>query len=209
MLTTLHGSLQPVLSLHPLHTPFLIHPECCIMCRSLWAEEHHTMPASDPCICCSSAYCLLWAGCVPGFMLSCHACAVLQGRAHPGLLGSYEVERRSVALANTALSVSNWEQALRVPKALGLDPQAADLLQAAVLSRPASMLPQGMCSQVCPNSEDCEAPLHLWDSQMYPVDPLPIMQCAGWGRMLQPHFRREPKFIVCRLRQDVAASLMR
>ncbi len=68
---------------------------------------------------------------------------MLQGRAHPGLLSSYEVERRAVALANTALSVSNWEQALRVPKALGLDPQAADLLQAAVLSRPASLLPQG------------------------------------------------------------------
>ncbi len=68
---------------------------------------------------------------------------MLQGRAHPGLLGSYELERRAVALANTALSVSNWEQALRVPKALGLDPQAADLLQAAVQSRPASLLPQG------------------------------------------------------------------
>ncbi len=68
---------------------------------------------------------------------------MLQGRAHPELLDSYEQERRAVALANTALSVSNWEQALRVPKALGLDPQAADLLQAAVTSRPASLLPQG------------------------------------------------------------------
>jgi len=68
---------------------------------------------------------------------------VLQGKAHPSLLSTYEPERRAVALANTALSVSNWEQALKVPKALGLDPQAADLLQAAVMSRPASLLPQG------------------------------------------------------------------
>ena len=41
--------------------------------------------------------------------------AVLQGRAHTGLLGTYEPERRAVMLTNTALSVSNWEQALEVP----------------------------------------------------------------------------------------------
>lgn len=48
-----------------------------------------------------------------------------------------------MALANTALSVSNWQQALKVPAALGLDPRAAKLLQAAVASRPASLLPPG------------------------------------------------------------------
>ena len=70
-------------------------------------------------------------------------CAVLQGRADPSLLGSYQHERKPVALANTALSVSNWQQALKVPAALGLDSRAANLLQAAVASRPASLLPPG------------------------------------------------------------------
>lgn len=41
--------------------------------------------------------------------------AVLQGRAHTGLLGTYKPERRAVMLTKTALSVSNWEQALEVP----------------------------------------------------------------------------------------------
>ena len=44
-----------------------------------------------------------------------HGGAVLQGRAHTGLLGTCEPERRAVMLTNTALSVSNWEQALEVP----------------------------------------------------------------------------------------------
>ena len=87
---------------------------------------------------------------------------MLQGRAHPNLLSSYEVERRAVALANTALSVSNWEQALRVPKALGLDPQAADLLQAAVLSRPASLLPQGMHGHFSQTSRYSKAFVRPW-----------------------------------------------
>ena len=70
-------------------------------------------------------------------------CAVLQGKAHASLLRTYEPERKAVALANTALSVTNWEQALKVPRALGLDPRAAALLQAAVSSGPASLLPKG------------------------------------------------------------------
>ena len=40
--------------------------------------------------------------------------AVLQGR-HTGLLGTYQPERRVVALPKIALSVPNWEQALEVP----------------------------------------------------------------------------------------------
>ena len=70
-------------------------------------------------------------------------CAVLQGKAQASLLGTYEPERKAVARANTALSVSNWEQALKVPRALGLDPRAAALLQAAVSSGPASLFPRG------------------------------------------------------------------
>jgi len=68
------------------------------------------------------------------------ACA---GRAGPGLLATYEAERRPVALANTALSVANFRDAVRVPAALGLDPRAANLLHAAVTSWPASLLPSG------------------------------------------------------------------
>lgn len=68
---------------------------------------------------------------------------MLQGKADPRLLATYEHERRPVALANTALSVSNWQQALKVPTAMGLDPRAADILQAVVMSKPASLLPQG------------------------------------------------------------------
>lgn len=54
--------------------------------------------------------------------------AVLRGAASEQLLSSYESERRPIAQANTALSVSNWHEAVRVPSALGLDPRAADLL---------------------------------------------------------------------------------
>ena len=39
-----------------------------------------------------------------------------------------QTERRPVAEANTALSVSNWHEAIRVPQALGLDPRAANLV---------------------------------------------------------------------------------
>ncbi len=78
-----------------------------------------------------------------GMVKTEHGGAVLHKRAHTGLLGTYEPERRAVALANTALSVSNWEQALKVPQALGLDPRAATFLQAAVSSGPASLLPRG------------------------------------------------------------------
>lgn len=42
--------------------------------------------------------------------------------------------------ANTKLSVANFEEAMRVPKALGLDPAAADLL-ASVSSTAHRLLP--------------------------------------------------------------------
>ena len=47
--------------------------------------------------------------------------------------------------ANTKLSVANFEEALRVPKALGLDPAAADLL--ATASSTAHQLFPGRLSQ--------------------------------------------------------------
>ncbi|KAI8463562.1 MAG: hypothetical protein J3K34DRAFT_526882, partial [Monoraphidium minutum] len=62
--------------------------------------------------------------------------AVVRGAASPDLLASYEAERRPVALANTALSVKNWGEAVRVPGALGLHPAAANLLSDAAAAAP-------------------------------------------------------------------------
>ena len=47
--------------------------------------------------------------------------------------------------ANTELSVANFGEAMRVPKALGLDPAAADLL-ASASSAAFSFLPGGTTS---------------------------------------------------------------
>lgn len=69
--------------------------------------------------------------------------AVLKGTASPTLLASYQAERKPVAQANTDLSVANWHEAVKVPKVLGLDPRAANLLNAAVASGPISLLPSG------------------------------------------------------------------
>lgn len=69
--------------------------------------------------------------------------AVLKGTASPKLLESYQAERKPVAQANTDLSVANWHEAVRVPRVLGLDPRAANLLNAVVSSGPMSLLPQG------------------------------------------------------------------
>lgn len=62
--------------------------------------------------------------------------AVVHGAVPASLLRSYETERRPVALANTALSVANWHQAVRVPVALGLDPQMATKFNRAVAAAP-------------------------------------------------------------------------
>ncbi|GLC41790.1 hypothetical protein PLESTB_001702100 [Pleodorina starrii] len=66
--------------------------------------------------------------------------AVLRGMAGGELLGSYESERRPIALANTALSVRNWGEATRVPAALGLDPRVANAVNSLVTN--AAPLPQ-------------------------------------------------------------------
>ena len=69
--------------------------------------------------------------------------AVLKGTASSQLLDSYQAERRPVAQANTDLSVTNWHEAVKVPKVLGLDPRAANLLNTLVGSGPMSLLPSG------------------------------------------------------------------
>lgn len=51
--------------------------------------------------------------------------AVLHGRARPTLLASYARERRAAAHVTLQRSLDNLEDALRVPKALGFDPERA------------------------------------------------------------------------------------
>ena len=103
---------------------------------------------------------------------------MVRGGAQEDLLGSYEAERRAVAAANTALSVANWEEALKVPRALGLDPAAAQLLHRAVSSSAASLLPPGVLpSTLYPKSKAVN----------YPIRPKPacwhnLPQCTrSWG----------------------------
>lgn len=47
-----------------------------------------------------------------------------------------QVERRAIAQANARLSIANWGEAVSIPSALGLSPQAADLLNTLVSSAP-------------------------------------------------------------------------
>ena len=56
-----------------------------------------------------------------------------------------QAERKPVALANTALSVSNWKEAIRVPQALGLDPNAANIASSVAAVAP---LPHGMAKSL-------------------------------------------------------------
>ncbi|KAK9842673.1 hypothetical protein WJX74_000512 [Apatococcus lobatus] len=58
--------------------------------------------------------------------------AAVQGQAGGDLLQSYSAERRPIAQANADLSVANFQDAIRVPQALGLDPRAANFLHSAV-----------------------------------------------------------------------------
>eukprot|EP00878_Enallax_costatus_P040428 GHUV01046658.1.p1 GENE.GHUV01046658.1~~GHUV01046658.1.p1 ORF type:complete len:242 (-),score=74.61 GHUV01046658.1:239-964(-) len=62
--------------------------------------------------------------------------AVLSCTASHSLIDSYQPERQPVAKANTNLSISNWQEAIRVPQALGLDPQAASLVNQLVSGAP-------------------------------------------------------------------------
>ncbi|KAG0583412.1 hypothetical protein KC19_3G134100 [Ceratodon purpureus] len=74
--------------------------------------------------------------------------AVLKERASKTLLSTYEVERQPVAKANTALSVANFNAALAVPAALGLDPSAARIVHGAINSRVGMLFPKKLQSAV-------------------------------------------------------------
>eukprot|EP00850_Spirogloea_muscicola_P013479 SM000091S24637 [mRNA] locus=s91:399278:402669:- [translate_table: standard] len=66
---------------------------------------------------------------------------VHQGLAPEALLDTYDAERRPVASTNASLSVANYEAALAVPRALGLDPAAAALLHSTLMHGPLRYLP--------------------------------------------------------------------
>ncbi|KAK1575307.1 hypothetical protein Q3G72_004358 [Acer saccharum] len=52
--------------------------------------------------------------------------SVVKGLAPSSILHTYEIERKQIAVFNTALSVQNFKAAMAVPSALGLDPTVAN-----------------------------------------------------------------------------------
>ncbi|KAI3516043.1 hypothetical protein L1887_14952 [Cichorium endivia] len=67
--------------------------------------------------------------------------AVLKGIASMSILSTYEMERRPIALFNTALSIQNFEAAMAVPAALGLDPTIANSLHQVINNTVGTILP--------------------------------------------------------------------
>ncbi|CAM8880765.1 unnamed protein product [Rhodiola kirilowii] len=70
--------------------------------------------------------------------------SVLKGIAPSSLLGTYETERKPIAIFNTQLSVQNFRAAMEVPAALGLDPVIANSVHQAFNSGIGSVLPSGI-----------------------------------------------------------------
>ena len=60
------------------------------------------------------------------------------------LLRTYEAERKPIAEANSALSMYNFDSAMRIPSALGLSPKAANAVSKLLAKSPASILPRRM-----------------------------------------------------------------
>ncbi|CAM9420896.1 unnamed protein product, partial [Discosporangium mesarthrocarpum] len=70
--------------------------------------------------------------------------AIYHGTCNPGILKSYEEERRPVAVRNCALSVHNYRRSLRVAKTLGVDP---DLAKSPTLMQVRILLKKGTVTQ--------------------------------------------------------------
>ncbi len=96
---------------------------CCILCHR-WRQE--------ACLLVQDAHNLAWK-----------LAAVIKGRADGKLLQSYGAERRPIAQANADLSVANFQDAIKIPQALGLDPRAANFLHSTISSIPAALVPAG------------------------------------------------------------------
>ncbi|XP_071715943.1 uncharacterized protein [Rutidosis leptorrhynchoides] len=67
--------------------------------------------------------------------------AIVKGIAPMSLLPTYETERRPIALYNTDLSVQNFEAAMAVPAALGIDPATANSVHEAINNTFGTILP--------------------------------------------------------------------
>lgn len=67
--------------------------------------------------------------------------ALLKDAASPSIIQTYEMERRPIAIFNTALSVENFKAAMSVPSALGLDPTIANSVHQVINSRLGSIFP--------------------------------------------------------------------
>ncbi|KAJ9169370.1 hypothetical protein P3X46_017573 [Hevea brasiliensis] len=70
--------------------------------------------------------------------------SVMKGIAPSSIIRTYEMERRPIAIFNTALSVQNFKAAMAVPAALGLDPSIANSVHQVINDGVASILPSGI-----------------------------------------------------------------
>ncbi|XP_026407497.1 uncharacterized protein LOC113302769 [Papaver somniferum] len=70
--------------------------------------------------------------------------AIVKGVSPSSLLQTYEMERKPVAVSNTALSIQNFRAAMKVPAALGIDPAVANSVQRIISSGFGSILPTGL-----------------------------------------------------------------
>ncbi|CAI5992820.1 unnamed protein product [Closterium sp. NIES-64] len=112
--------------------------------------------------------------------------ALLQGTASPALLASYEAERRPVAVENTHLSVSNFESALAVPRALSLEPNAASLFSAALTSSTANQfLPRQLQATLIEAGLSAGRQLLLSDWLLNPANPVGRERLAAVQRSLE------------------------
>ncbi|KAA8529739.1 hypothetical protein F0562_034161 [Nyssa sinensis] len=70
--------------------------------------------------------------------------SVVKGIAPYSILRTYEMERRPIAIFNTALSVQNFRAAMEVPASLGLDPSVANSVHQVINDGIGSILPSGL-----------------------------------------------------------------
>ncbi|WIA08637.1 hypothetical protein OEZ85_008065 [Tetradesmus obliquus] len=116
--------------------------------------------------------------------------AALHGKANSSLLSTYQSERRPVAQANAALSISNWHEAVRVPQALGLDPQAAGLVSQLASAAP---LPQGVGRWLL---ESALAAGRGVAASILPLRKAALQQILSSGQSLRLQFPKEDLGVV-------------
>ncbi|CAN6449050.1 unnamed protein product [Victoria cruziana] len=69
---------------------------------------------------------------------------VMHGFASFSILDTYEMERKPIALFNTALSIENFNDAMSVPSALGLNPNVANSVHRIINSGFGAIVPSGL-----------------------------------------------------------------